>query len=181
MSLEAAVDNLAKVADYLVDRLNALTDTLRSFHDLQREALRALGPPAPPPGPAATPGPAETRTKSTLLDVLETIREPVDAPSAPATPPPTPNAAPPAATKAARNAEATIKASIEAMAPAEPAALDYARDVQPALLRLAAKKGRQALVDLLKAHGVSKGADLPTANYPAVVGAVTLALAEAAS
>jgi len=157
MSLEAAVDNLAKVADDLVERFDRveqldLAKRLDRIQALLQSILGAL----PPPVPVAPPPP----------------------------PPPAPVVPPPAATKAARAAEAVIKAAIEVVTPpvpANPVVLDYVQDVQPALLRLAAKKGRQALVDLLKAHGVSKGADLPAANYPAVLGAVTLALAEDAS
>jgi len=149
MSLEAAVDNLAKVADDLVERFDRveqldLAKRLDRIQALLQSILGAL----PPPVPVAPPPP----------------------------PPPAPVVPPPAATKAARAAEAVIKAAIEVVtppAPANPVVLDYAQDVQPALLRLAAKKGRQALVDLLKAHGVSKGADLPAASYAAVVVAAT--------
>jgi len=127
MSLEAAVDNLAKVADDLVDRLDVIAEILKSVHALQLDAF----------------GIALQRDKLHEF-----------AAGMPASPPPPP--------------------------PANPVALDYAKDVQPALLRLAAKKGRQALVDLLKAHGVNQGADLPAASYAAVVVAAT-DLTEAAS
>jgi len=143
MSLEAAVDNLAKVADDLVDRLDAIAEILKSVHALQRDAF----------------GIALQRDK--LHEFAAAVT----------TAPPAPNAAPPAAPP---------PAAPPPPPPANPVALDYAKDVQPALLRLAAKKGRQALVDLLKAHGVSKGADLPAASYAAVVVAAT-DLTEAAS
>jgi hypothetical protein len=142
MSLEAAVDNLAKVADDLVDRLDAIAEILKSVHALQLDAF----------------GIALQRDKLHEFAAAVTT-----APPAPNAAPPTPNAAP------------LPGDSINT------AALDYAKHVQPALLRLAAKKGRQALVDLLKAHGVSKGADLPAASYAAVVVAAEALLDEAAS
>jgi len=170
MSLEAAVDNLAKVADDLVDRLDAIAEILKSVHALERDvfgialqrdklhefaAAVTTAPPAPntaPPAPNTAPPAPNT------------------APPAPNTAPPAPNTAPPAP-----NAAPLPGDSIN------PNTLDYSKHVQPALLRLAAKKGRQALVDLLKAHGVSKGADLPAASYAAVVVAAEALLDEAAS
>jgi len=143
MSLEAAVDNLAKVADDLVDRLDAIAEILKSVHALQLDAF----------------GIALQRDKLHEFAAAVTTAPPAPnaAPPAPNTAPPAPNAAPPTP-----NAAPLPGDSINT------AALDYAKHVQPALLRLAAKKGRQALVDLLKAHGVSKGADLPAASYAAV-------------
>lgn len=92
---------------------------------------------------------------------------------------PAPAATPVATATKSQNEAAPTKAA-QQTARATPAALDYEKDVKPATLKLAAKIGREALLEFFAAFGIPNAKALEPEQYGKYLSAVNAKLAEVA-